>query len=114
MEGHRVHRILVDSGSSMNILSTKAITNMGIDASRMTLVSTPLIGIEGSAVPVKGATRLIVIMGTAPCCVTLQKTFIIIDTHPPYNAIIGRPLLHQLSAIINIKYLTLNSQLIKE
>jgi len=94
MEGHRVHRILVDNGDSMNILSVEAMTKMGINASRMTLVPTPLIGIEGLAVPVKGAAGLIVTMGTARYCVTLQKTFMVIDTHPPYNAIIRRPLLH--------------------
>jgi len=54
MEGHRVHRILVDDSSLMNILSVEAITKMGIDASRMTLMPTPLIGIKGSVVPVRG------------------------------------------------------------
>jgi hypothetical protein len=54
MEGHRVHRILVDDSSLMNILSVEAITKMGIDASRMTLMPTPLIGIKGSVMPGRG------------------------------------------------------------
>jgi len=71
MEGHRVHKTLVDDDSLMNILSAEAMTKIGMDAFRMTIVPTPLIGIEGSAVLMKGAEGLIVTMGTAPCCVTL-------------------------------------------
>jgi hypothetical protein len=74
MEGHRVHKTLVDDDSLMNILSAEAMTKIGMDAFRMTIVPTPLIGIEGSAMLMKGAEGLIVTMGTAPCCVTLQQT----------------------------------------
>jgi hypothetical protein len=113
MEGHRVHKILVDSGSLVNILLVEVMTKMGIDASRMTLVLTPLIGIEGSAVLVKGAIGLTVTMGTAPHCVTLQRTFMVIDTHLSYNAIIWRSLLHQISAVVRTKYLTLKFPTVK-
>jgi len=55
MEGHRVHKILMDDINLVNILSAEAMTKMGMNASIMTLVLTPLIGIEGSTVPMKGA-----------------------------------------------------------
>ena len=55
MEGHRVNKILIDDNNLVNILSAEAMTKMGMNASRMTLVPTLLIGIEGSAVPIKGA-----------------------------------------------------------
>jgi len=54
MEGYKVLRILMDDGSSVNILSAKTMTNICIDASRMAPMLTPLIKIERSAVPVKG------------------------------------------------------------
>ena len=54
MKGHKVHRILMDDNSLVKILSVEAMTKMGIDASRMTLMPTPFIGIEGSVVPVRG------------------------------------------------------------
>jgi len=74
MEGHRVHKILVNDDNLMNILSAGAMTKIGVDAFRMTLVQTPLTGIEGPVVPMKGVVGLIVTMGIAPCCVTLQQT----------------------------------------
>jgi hypothetical protein len=82
VKGYKVHRILIDDGSSVNILSTKTMTNIGIDASRIALVPTPLIRIERSAVPVKGAVELTVIVGTALHCVTIQQTFMVIVVTP--------------------------------
>ena len=82
VEGYKVHRILIDDGSSVNILSTKTMTNIGIDASRIALVPTPLIRIERSAVPMKGAVELTVIVGTVTCCVTIQQTFMVHCCNP--------------------------------
>jgi hypothetical protein len=79
MKDHMVYRILVHDDSPMNNLSAEAMKKIGINASRMTLVPTPLVGIEGLAVPVKGAVELTVTVGTAPCCVTIQQTFMVIN-----------------------------------
>jgi hypothetical protein len=105
MEGHWVHKILMDNGNSLNILLAEVMTTIGIDTSMMTIVPTPLIGMEGSPVPVKGAVGLTITMGTAPHCETLQQTLMVIDTYLPYNAIIGRPLLYQISVVVSTKYL---------
>jgi len=77
VEGYKVHRILIDDGSSVNILSAKTMTNIGIDASRIALVPTPLIRIERSAVPMKGAVEW-----TVTCCVTIQQTFMVHCCNP--------------------------------
>jgi len=37
----------------------------------------------------------------------------VIDTHLLYNAIIGRPLLHQISAVANTKYVTMKFPIVK-
>jgi len=105
MEGHRVHKILMDNGNSLNILLAKVMTTIGIDTSMMTIVPTPLIGMEGSPVPVKGAVGLTITMGTAPHCETLQQTLMVIATYLPYNAIIERPLLYQINVVVSTKYL---------
>jgi hypothetical protein len=105
MEGHRVHKILMDNGNSLNILLAEVMTTIGIDTSMMTIVPTPLIGMEGSPVPVKGAVGLTITMRTAPHCETLQQTLMVIDTYLPYNAIIERPLLYQINVVVSTKYL---------
>jgi hypothetical protein len=62
---------------------------------------------------VKGEVGLTVTMGTTPHCVTLQQTFMVIDTHLPYNTIIGRPLLYQISVVVSTKYLTMKFPTVK-
>jgi len=44
----------MDDSSLVNILSVEATIKIGIDTSRMTLMPTPLIGIERSVVPIRG------------------------------------------------------------
>lgn len=80
---------------------------MGIDPSRMTHMKTFFIGIEGSLVPVKGAWKISVMISTYSRYITLQQTFMMIDIALAYNAIIRRPLMHQINAIISIGYVIL-------
>jgi len=57
LANHRVHMILVNYDSSVNILSIDVISYIGIDPSKMTPVKTQLIGTKGSRVPIKGCLR---------------------------------------------------------
>ena len=113
MEGHMVYRILVDHDNLVNILLAEAMTKIGIHASKMALVLTPFIGIEKSVMSVKGAIELTVTVGIAPYCVTIQHTFMVIITHLLCNAIIRRPLLHHISAMVSTKYLTMKFPTVK-
>jgi len=108
-----VYRILVDDDNLVNILLAEAMTKIGIHASKMTLVLTPFIGIERSVMPVKGVVELTVTVGIAPFCVTIQHTFMVIITYLSCNAIIRRPLLHQISVMVNTKYLTMKFLTVK-
>jgi len=89
---HKIHRALINDGNAVNIVSVEVTVQMGIPSSRPTPVKTPLIGIEGSGMLEKGALELLVVMGTPPKCVSLQKSFMIIDMALAYNVILGRPL----------------------
>jgi len=52
---------------------------MGIPPSRMALVKTPFILIEGSSVPVKGILEIPVTSGTPHKCIYFKQTFMVID-----------------------------------
>jgi hypothetical protein len=65
--------MLVDDDSTDKILSIKVMVQIEIPSSKLMLVKTPLIGITGSGVPVKGALELLIIMGTLPMCLTSTK-----------------------------------------
>jgi len=77
LSNHQIHKVLVDDGSSVNILSRDVMSQIGINPSRMTHIKTLLIGIEESRVLIKGVLEIPIIIGTYLKCLTLQPTFIL-------------------------------------
>jgi len=100
LANHRVHMILVDYDSFVNILSIDVISYIGIDPSKMTHVKTLLIGTKGSRVPIKGCLR--------DFChdqhvlkVPYPSTNLYGDKHDfSLQYLNKRPLLHQINAVI--------------
>ncbi|GAV58163.1 hypothetical protein CFOL_v3_01697, partial [Cephalotus follicularis] len=83
-------RILIDSGSSTDILYKHAFDQLRIPADQLRPVKTPLVGFTGDMVHPLGSIDLSVIAGTAPRQTQVQMTFLVVDTPSPYNAIIRR------------------------
>ncbi|GAV60118.1 hypothetical protein CFOL_v3_03649 [Cephalotus follicularis] len=84
-------RILLDIGSSMDILYKHAFDQLRIPKDQLRPVKTPLVGIVGEMVHPLGSIDLFVVAGTTPCQTQVQMTFLVVDTPSPYNAIIGHP-----------------------
>ncbi|GAV68132.1 LOW QUALITY PROTEIN: hypothetical protein CFOL_v3_11635, partial [Cephalotus follicularis] len=90
-------RILIDSGSSEDILYKHAFDQLRILADQLRPVKTPLVGFADMVHPL-GSINLSVVAGTAPCQTQVQMTFLMVDTPSPYNAIVGRPGLNLMEA----------------
>ncbi|GAV81726.1 LOW QUALITY PROTEIN: hypothetical protein CFOL_v3_25180, partial [Cephalotus follicularis] len=75
-------RILIDSGSSTDILYKHAFNQLRIPTYQLK----PL---QGMVHPL-GSIDLSVVAGTAPQHTYVEMTFLVVDTPSPYNAIIGR------------------------
>ncbi|GAV65160.1 hypothetical protein CFOL_v3_08675 [Cephalotus follicularis] len=52
-----------------------------------------------------GSIDLSVVAGTTPCQTQVEMTFLVVDTPSPYNAIIGRPCLNLMEAIVSTRHL---------
>ena len=63
---YNVHRVLVDNGSSVDILYYPAFQQMGIDRARLIPTNAPLVGFEGTRVFPLGAITLLVMVGDYP------------------------------------------------
>ncbi|GAV87003.1 LOW QUALITY PROTEIN: hypothetical protein CFOL_v3_30429, partial [Cephalotus follicularis] len=82
-------RILIDSGSSVDILYKHAFDQLRIPIDQLKPVKTPLVGFAGEMVHPLGSIDLFVVAGTTPCQTQVEITFLVVDTPSPYNAIIG-------------------------
>ncbi|GAV62148.1 hypothetical protein CFOL_v3_05672, partial [Cephalotus follicularis] len=91
-------KILIDSGSSTDILYKHAFDKLRISADQLKLVKTPLVGFAGETIHPLGSINLSVVAGTAPRQTQVEITFLVVDTPSPYNAIVGRPGLNLLEA----------------
>ncbi|GAV75197.1 hypothetical protein CFOL_v3_18676, partial [Cephalotus follicularis] len=91
MELFTMKRILIDSGSSTDILYKDAFDQLRILADQLRPVKTPLVGFMGEMVHPLVSINLSVVTGSVPCQTQIQMTFLMVDTPSPYNAIIRRP-----------------------
>ncbi|GAV59502.1 hypothetical protein CFOL_v3_03033, partial [Cephalotus follicularis] len=91
-------RILIDNGSSTDILYKHAFDQLRIPADQLKPVKTPLVGFAGETIHPLGSINLSVVAGTAPRQTQVEMTFLVVDTPSPYNAIVGRPGLNLLEA----------------
>ncbi|GAA0154774.1 hypothetical protein LIER_12661 [Lithospermum erythrorhizon] len=89
-----VGRILVNTGSFVDILFLDAYLKLGMSRAQIRPVTTPLVGFTGDAVRPLGVANLMVTMGKYPQQDTKMVEFTIVDmSEGAYTDIIGRPAL---------------------
>ena len=103
----KVFHILIDTGSSADILFASAFRQMNVGGAKTRPIKTPLYGFGGERVYAEGAIQLPVTFGVHPAKVTQMVDFLLVDQPSTYNAIIGRPTLNALRAVVSTYHLAM-------
>ncbi|XP_075649736.1 uncharacterized protein LOC142620219 [Castanea sativa] len=96
---YNMHRVLVDNGSSTDIIYYSAFQQMGISRERLVPTNAPLVGFGGTRVYPLGVVTLSVTMGDYPHQITKDVIFLVVDCSLAYNAILGIPTLNAWKAV---------------
>ncbi|VFQ94507.1 unnamed protein product [Cuscuta campestris] len=100
-----VHRTLVDTGSSVNIMYEKTFKDLGLDRKDLRPVRTPLSGFTGDSIEAEGVITLPVIVGDGAHKAKLKMEFMVVSINCAHNMILGRPGLEDLECVISPYYL---------
>ena len=100
-----MHRMLVDNGSSADILYYPVFQQMGIDRVRLIPTNAPLVDFEGTRVLPLRAITLSVTVGDYPQQITKDVTFLVVNCSSTYNGILKRPTLNSWKAATSTYHL---------
>ncbi|VFQ98565.1 unnamed protein product [Cuscuta campestris] len=105
INGVDVARVLVDTSSSVNILYLKTFQKLRLCRTQLEPLKTSLSSFTGDTVEVEGSIVLPVELGSGEKTVWKKMRFIVVDIKCVHNAILGRPSINKVGAVISMPHL---------
>lgn len=102
-----VKRVLVDSGSSLDVSYWDAFKGMNFEIAELLPFKCTLVSFSEDYASVLGYLPVITTFGSGDYAKSFKVRYLIIKVASPYNIIIGRPSFNTLEATLSILYLTL-------
>nr|GEW17542.1 reverse transcriptase domain-containing protein [Tanacetum cinerariifolium] len=100
IDGHIIHRMYVDEGSSMEILYERCFNRLRLEVkNQMVSATASLTGFSGETIWPLGQLRLLVTIGDADHSTRAWMNFMIVRSLSPYNGIIRRPGIKEIQAV---------------
>ncbi|KAH7674021.1 Acid proteases protein [Dioscorea alata] len=101
-----IERILIDNGSSVNLIYQKCFEKMNLSYNILKKVPSPLFSFSRELVPIIRSIQLSIMLGEEPRHIARMANFMVIKFMLlAYNAILGRPLLNDIRAVLSSSYL---------
>ncbi|GAV73704.1 hypothetical protein CFOL_v3_17187 [Cephalotus follicularis] len=102
---HSVNRVLVDNGSSTDVLSFDAFKLINLSLNDLKMIQSPLVGLIVDTMNLVGVISLSMAIGEETCQVTIFVSFLVIKMPSTYNVILGHPSLARIKAVVLIPHL---------
>ena len=108
IDGYHLTHVLMDGGSSLNLIYEDTVRRMGIDSSRISKINTTFEGvIPGVEAYSRGSVILEVTFGSPGNSRSEELLFIIAPFQSDYHALLGRTAFARFNALPHYGYLTL-------
>jgi hypothetical protein len=102
----RFSKVLIDNGSSINIMYRDTMQKLGIKENMLEPSKTTFHGIvPGLSCAPMGKIRMDVMFGNRDNCRVENLMFEVVDLESPYHALLGRPALAKFMASMHVAYL---------
>ena len=92
---HVVTKVLIDNGSSLNVMPKSTLEKLSFNASHLKPSSMVVRAFDGTRREVRGEIELLVQIGPHTC----QVTFQIMDINLAYNSLLGCPWIHSVGVV---------------
>ena len=102
-----IHKVIVDNGSSANIISASAFDKMGIGREKLEPINACLRGFSRERVLPLGLIQLVLTLGDPPCQAITTVRFLIVDALSAYNILLGRPSLNTIRTILSAYHMVI-------
>lgn len=96
----RVRRILIDTGSSSDIISFECLQKLKYNDDDLVPCHNPIIGFGGGIIQPVGVVTLTLRLGRENICRHMRVRFLVVKNMTAYNVIIGRPTLNASKSVV--------------
>jgi len=107
IENYAVKKVLVDQGSSVDILYWATYQRLQLPDTAMILYDEPIYGFSGEQVSTRGYIDLHIVFREGTQTKTIPIRFLIVDAPTSYNILLGCPSLNTLGAVVSTPHLAM-------
>ncbi|GKV49232.1 hypothetical protein SLEP1_g55995 [Rubroshorea leprosula] len=100
-----VQRVLVDTGSAPDIMYFHCFESLGLDPALLQRYDGPIYGFNNQPVPVERVFTMNVAFGSGRSYMTPSVRFLVVKMASSFNAVIGRPTLTEIRAVVSQSHL---------
>ncbi|RDX82492.1 hypothetical protein CR513_36707, partial [Mucuna pruriens] len=106
---YKIEHILIDQGSSANILYWSTVQKMQLPRGWLHECSRNLYGFAGECIPIRGTVELETCFGEQSGVRIIPVLYTVVDALASYNIIIGRPTLNSLKVRARLPVISINA-----